>query len=133
MEDCIFCQIVKGKIPCYKIYEDDNFLAFLDIYPYSPGHTMVIPKKHYRWVWDVENIGEYMEVCQKIAKHFQKILGKNLVFSAIFGRLVSHAHIHILPALNEDILSDNFSGIKRMNKLDNNKAGKMVEKLSLVK
>lgn len=51
--NCIFCEIVKGEIPAYKVYEDGNFLAFLDINPQSPGHTQVITKKHYRWVWDV--------------------------------------------------------------------------------
>ncbi len=80
MKDCIFCKIVRGEIPCHKIYEDDGFLAFLDINPQSPGHTQVIPKKHYRWVWDLPparaggaqagvpgNIGDYFGVVQKIA------------------------------------------------------------------
>jgi len=60
--NCIFCKIVKGEIPAYKIYEDENFLAFLDINPQSPGHTQVIPKRHYRWVWDIPNVGAYFEV-----------------------------------------------------------------------
>ena len=47
MEDCIFCKIVKGEIPCHKVYEDDDVLAFLDISPVNPGHTLVIPKRHY--------------------------------------------------------------------------------------
>ena len=65
MLNCIFCKIINKEIPCTKIYEDENFLAFLDINPLSPGHTQIIPKKHYRWVWDIENIGEYFEVVKK--------------------------------------------------------------------
>ncbi|KKT79078.1 MAG: Histidine triad (HIT) protein, partial [Parcubacteria group bacterium GW2011_GWF2_44_8b] len=60
--ECIFCKIVKGEIASCKVYEDENFLAFLDINPQSPGHTQVITKIHYRWVWDVPNAGEYFEV-----------------------------------------------------------------------
>ena len=58
-QNCIFCKIISGTIPSYKIYEDVNFLAFLDIHPQTPGHAQVIPKNHHRWVWDVPNIGEY--------------------------------------------------------------------------
>jgi len=67
MDDCIFCKIVKGEIPAFKVYEDNDFLAFLDINPISVGHTLLIPKKHYRWVYDVPNFGEYWQVAQKIA------------------------------------------------------------------
>ena len=61
----IFTKIVNGEIPCYKVAEDENFLAFLSIDPLSPGHTLVIPKKHYRWVWDVPNAGDFFEVAKK--------------------------------------------------------------------
>ena len=56
-DTCIFCKIVKKELPAYVVYENDNFLAFLDIYPLAPGHVQIIPKNHYRWVWDVPNIG----------------------------------------------------------------------------
>ncbi|MBI4122056.1 MAG: HIT domain-containing protein, partial [Parcubacteria group bacterium] len=59
--DCIFCTIVRGEIPVAQVYEDEDFLAFLDIHPQAPGHTQVIPKRHVRWVWDVENAGAYFE------------------------------------------------------------------------
>ena len=65
-DNCIFCKIVSGDIPSYKIYEDDEYLAFLDIAPFADGHTLVIPKKHYQFVWDVEEVGKYIEVAQKI-------------------------------------------------------------------
>ena len=97
MLDCIFCKIVACKIPSTKVYEDENFLAFLDIHPHSPGHTLIIPKKHYRWVWEVPNIGEYFEVARKIALAQQKAFGVDQINSQIIGEEVSHAHIWIFP------------------------------------
>lgn len=102
MEECIFCKIVKGEIPSYKVYEDENFLAFLDINPLNPGHTLVIPKKHYRWVWDVENVGEYFEVVRKIAKKLQRAYKIDFVVSGIAGNDVGHAHTHVIPRFESD-------------------------------
>lgn len=96
-ENCIFCKIVRGEIPCYKVYEDDNFLAFLDINPQSPGHTQVIPKKHHRWVWDVENVGEYFEVARKVALAQRKAFDTDFVLSKVVGDEVPHAHIWVFP------------------------------------
>lgn len=95
--DCIFCKIVKDEIPSYKIYEDQKYLAFLDIFPFSWGHTLVIPKKHYPFVWDVADIGGYFQVCQKIANHYRQILNNELIISHVFGEDVPHAHIHLIP------------------------------------
>lgn len=104
MEGCIFCKMAKGEIPSHKIYEDEDFMSFLDIRPLSPGHTLVIPKKHYRWVWDLPagrqgcpNIGRYFEITQKIARAIQKSFGTEEVFSKIIGEEVPHAHIWIFP------------------------------------
>ena len=97
MKDCIFCKIARGEAPCYKVYEDGKYIAFLDIYPYVEGHTLVIPKKHYRWVYDVENFEEYWGVVLKITKAIQKVLHPDFVEYLTFGLLVSHAHVHILP------------------------------------
>ena len=66
-KDCIFCKIVAGELPAYKVYEDQDTMAFLDINPTAFGHTLVIPKKHFRYVWDVPNAGEYFEVVKKVA------------------------------------------------------------------
>ncbi len=97
MENCIFCKIVRGEVPAEKVYEDNNFLAFLDIRPLSPGHTLVIPKKHYRWVWDVENTGDYFEIAKKIAKAQMKAFDTDFILSKIVGDEVPHAHIWIFP------------------------------------
>ena len=57
--DCIFCRIIADEIPSHKLHQDENFVAFLDIQPLNNGHTLVVPRKHYRWVYDVEKFGEY--------------------------------------------------------------------------
>jgi histidine triad (HIT) family protein len=106
MDNCIFCKIVRGEIPAHKVYEDENFLAFLDIRPETPGHTQVIPKKHYRWVWDLpENlIGEYFKVVQKIALAQGKAFDTDFILSKIVGDEVPHAHIWVFP--NRDVKGD---------------------------
>jgi len=98
--NCIFCKIVRGEIPSYKVYEDKDYLAFLDINPQSPGHTQVIPKQHYRWVWDIPNTGAYFEVVRKIAKAQQKAFGTDFILSKIIGDEVEHAHIWVFPNSN---------------------------------
>ncbi|MFA6158693.1 MAG: HIT domain-containing protein [Candidatus Paceibacterota bacterium] len=92
---CIFCKIAAGTIPCHKIYEDADFLAFLDINPVSAGHALVIPKQHHRWVWDVPNVGAYFEVARQIALAQKKAFGTDEVFSKIIGEDVPHAHIWV--------------------------------------
>ena len=96
MTDCIFCKIVAGELPCYKIYEDDKFLAFLDIFPSTEGHTLVIPKQHVEWVWEYPQLGEYFEVVGKIARHHREIT-KDVVRENIDGWQIPHAHIHLKP------------------------------------
>ncbi len=95
MDDCLFCQIVSGSIPAHRVYEDSQFLAFLDIRPLSPGHTLVIPKTHYRFVWDVADIKEYFTIVQKIAKALQKVSGTDEVFMRVIGEEVPHAHVWV--------------------------------------
>ncbi|MES2436483.1 MAG: HIT domain-containing protein [Patescibacteria group bacterium] len=101
MDTCIFCKIIRGEIPSHKVYEDDQFFAFLDIHPQSAGHVQVIPKDHYRWVWDVPNAGAYFEVAQKIAVAQKKAFGVEAVWSKIMGDEVPHAHIWVFPSVPE--------------------------------
>lgn len=98
MKDCIFCKIVRGEIPAHKVYEDEHFLAFLDIHPQSPGHAQVIPKAHYRWVWDLPNVGAYFEIVRNLARAQQKVFGTDWVLSKIVGDEVAHAHIWVFPS-----------------------------------
>ena len=102
MDNCIFCKIVKGEIPSTKVYEDENFLAFLDIHPLGSGHTQVIPKKHYRWVWDVPNAGEFFEIVKKIALAQKKAFNAEIIRSQIYGEEVTHAHIWVWPEIVGD-------------------------------
>jgi histidine triad (HIT) family protein len=101
MKECIFCKIVKGEIPCYKIAENDDFLAFLDISQMTKGHTLVIPKKHYQFMWDVPNIGGYFEFVKKVGNHFID-LGYKYVDTITMGRQIAHAHIHLIPHNADD-------------------------------
>ena len=74
MDNCIFCKIIRGEIPCQKIAENNDFLAFLTIYPFTEGHTLIIPKKHFRWVNDVPNFGEYWDFSRKVSQKIQNKL-----------------------------------------------------------
>ena len=102
MIDCIFCKISSHEIPSNIVFENENFLAFLDIRPLNPGHTLVIPRKHYRWVWDVPIPGLYFEVVTRIAKALQKVMKTEWIASEIAGMGVHHAHIHLIPRLPDD-------------------------------
>lgn len=117
MNDCIFCKIIAGTIPAHRVYEDEQFIAFLDIHPQSPGHVQVIPKQHYRWVWDVPNVGEYFEVVRKIAQAQQKAFGTEWVLSRIVGDEVPHAHIWVFPSDeakgDRNALEENTEAIRR--------------------
>lgn len=93
---CVFCMIIKGDIPSYKIYEDKDYLAILDISQFTEGHTIVLPKKHIEFIWDSRQIGKYFEVIQKIANHYRS-LDYKYVDSMTFGRKVPHAHVHLIP------------------------------------
>jgi histidine triad (HIT) family protein len=106
METCVFCKIAKGEIPSYKVYEDPDFLAFLDIAPLNLGQTLVIPKKHYRWTWDVPNFGEYWEVAGKVAKAQIKSLDAKMVEFLTHGMDVTHAHIWVVPIYKDEVFID---------------------------
>lgn len=114
MDDCIFCKIVRGEIPSYKIYEDDKVIAFLDINPLSKGHTLVLPKQHYVNILDMpEDLYCYIA---KIVKRVSMILDEKYKPEGIIinqnngnraGQEVLHAHIHIKPVYKDTkILSE---------------------------
>lgn len=95
--DCIFCKIVAGTVPSEKVYEDETFLAFLDIRPLSPGHTLVIPKEHHRWVWDVPMYAAYLDVVKRIALAQRAAFGTDAIRAKIVGEEVPHAHVWVFP------------------------------------
>ena len=102
MNDCIFCKIVKGDIPCFKVYEDEKFLGFLDIKPLNPGNSLLITKEHYRWVHDVPGFGNYWEAAKKLALATQKVVRSNSINFLTLGYEVPHAHIRIVPRFEND-------------------------------
>jgi histidine triad (HIT) family protein len=115
MDDCIFCKIVKGEIPCHKVYEDEKYLAFLDINPVSEGHTLLISKTHFRWVYDVPNFGEYFEVAKKIALGIKESsLNPEFVSFITVGNEIPHAHIHIIPRVLNDSIGPVLSSIPHL-------------------
>lgn len=109
MNDCIFCKIIKGEIPSYKIYEDDKTYAFLDIACDCEGHTLVIPKKHCTNVLDCDKdyLAATMESVQKIAKHYVEDCGYdgvNIINASgeAAQQSVFHLHFHIYPRKKAD-------------------------------
>jgi histidine triad (HIT) family protein len=95
----IFTKIVKGEIPSYKIAEDENYYAFLDINPLAKGHTLVIPKKEVDYIFDVEDdlLANMMVFAKKIALAIDKVMDCKRVGIAVLGLEVPHAHIHLIP------------------------------------
>jgi len=108
MSDCIFCKIVAGEMPSYKIYEDEKYLVFLDAFPKTTAQMLVIPKEHVEWVWDYNNLGEYYELVGRVARHVRKISGEP-VRQMVYGFEVSHAHIQIRPGRYDDLKGEKVS------------------------
>lgn len=102
MKDCIFCKIVDGNVPCMKVYEDDICLAYLDINPDSDGHTLIIPKTHYKDIYDIpsDTLSHIYEIAKDIMKLLEEKLGCNgftLVQNNGSIQEVKHYHLHIKP------------------------------------
>lgn len=107
--DCLFCKIARGEIPCAKVYEDENFLAFLDIGPIIKGHTLVIPREHYATLPETPGplLAEMMSVVQRIAGaqlNALKADGVNVIQNngRASGQLVDHIHFHVIPRFSND-------------------------------
>ena len=94
----VFTKIIRGEIPCYKIYEDDKTLAFLDIAPEAVGHTLVVPKVEVEKIYELSNedYQALMATVKKLMVHYEKVLGKRMTMKVV-GVDVPHAHVHILP------------------------------------
>ena len=107
--DCIFCRIVEGKIPCYKIYEDGEVLAFLDIGPVNYGHTLVIPKAHHKNIEEIQEelLGKLIAVVKKVGKSIKENLGSegynvSVNNDPVSGQLIPHLHFHVIPRAQGD-------------------------------
>jgi histidine triad (HIT) family protein len=95
----IFTKIIKGEIPCYKVAEDDNYFAFLDINPLRAGHTLVVPKRETDYVFDLDDdyLGGMIIFSKKVAAAIKSAIPCNRIGVAILGLEVPHAHIHLVP------------------------------------
>lgn len=105
--DCIFCKIIKGEIPCYKVYEDDLVLAFLDVNPKTNGHTLIIPKQHTLDLTSIDNntLLHIMEVARKLSKILEEKLdsvGITLIQNNGAPQEVKHFHLHLIPTYKEE-------------------------------
>ena len=105
----IFTKIIEGTIPCYKIAEDENYFAFLDISPLAKGHTLVVPKKEVDYIFDLDQttLAGLTLFAQKVAKAIDKAVPCKRVGVAVIGLEVPHAHIHLIPLHSIDEI--NFS------------------------
>ena len=99
----IFSRIIHGEIPCYKIAENDKFFAFLDINPVSKGHTLVVPKKEVDYIFTLgdEELGEMMVFAKKVSAAIEKAMPCKRIGVAVIGLEVPHAHIHLIPIVEE--------------------------------
>jgi histidine triad (HIT) family protein len=102
MQDSIFTKIVNGELPCHKIFEDELTLAFLDIHPLLPGHTLVISKEQFQFVWDLPPhvYSAVMETSRRVALRLREVMDAPYIHSGIVGVDVPHAHVHLIPFSN---------------------------------
>ncbi len=138
MEDCIFCKILAGEIPCAKIYEDEDVLAFLDLFPLTKGHALVISKQHFVDVFDVSE-----DALQKIAIAAKNISTKlKMVLSADgirlsqsngkhAGQAVFHFHLHIIPRYENDGVGMTETTTAHPPKADFEELKKLAERLKM--
>lgn len=101
----IFTKIINGDIPCHKVHESDEFLAFLDIMPIKKGHVLVVPKKEVDYIFDIEDdlLGRMMTFSKEVAAKIKAVFPCNRIGVTVIGLEVPHAHIHLIPI---DRLSD---------------------------
>jgi histidine triad (HIT) family protein len=106
----IFTRIINGEIPCYRVAENDRFIAFLDVRPLKAGHTLVVPKKEVDYIFDLDEdmLAGMMLFAQKVARAMKEVIECNRIGVAVLGLEVPHAHIHLIPITREgDMLFTN--------------------------
>ncbi|HEX9948656.1 MAG TPA: HIT family protein [Thermodesulfobacteriota bacterium] len=113
---CIFCEIVAGKAPAHRIYEDELSLGILDINPFAEGHSLVIPKRHVPWWHDLaeEETESLFRVARIIAKKLMKAFVPEFVCLYARGRRIPHTHIFLIPTKSGDFLDSFFNNLERV-------------------
>jgi histidine triad (HIT) family protein len=101
---CVFCDIVAGQNSHHIVYEDAEYMAFLDKYPLNAGHTQFIPKRHFRWVWDMDkaDLGFMFMKIRRVVQALEKVMDTEWVIADTGGIGVPHAHVHIVPRFEDD-------------------------------
>lgn len=110
----IFSKIIAREIPAYIVYEDENFLAFLDINPLKEGHTLVVPKKEVDYIFDLDDewLSKMMVFAKRVAKGIEKVVECKRVGMAVVGLEVPHCHIHLIPISKVDDMNFSNGSIK---------------------
>jgi histidine triad (HIT) family protein len=106
----VFTRIINGEIPCYRVAEDDRYIAFLDVRPLKAGHTLVVPKREVDYIFDLDEdtLAGMMLFAQKVARAMKEVIECNRIGIAVLGLEVPHAHIHLIPISREgDMLFTN--------------------------
>jgi len=114
MKNCVFCAMVEGKSPCYKICEDDLSFAILDISPFSKGHCLVLPKKHVPWwheLTETENVSLF-SMAKKVADQLMRVLKPDFVCMYARGRRIPHTHVFLVPTYSGDVLDKFFNALE---------------------
>ncbi len=132
-KECLFCRIVRNEIPAKKVFEDEKVLAFLDINPRNPGHTLVIPKKHYETILDIPEaeIGDLFKTVKKISAMIKNGLNAQGISisqsnGSVAGQVVAHMHVHVIPRfVTEGPVG--LEGILPVKKLDEKSMDKIVD------
>ncbi|MDX1765802.1 MAG: HIT domain-containing protein [Candidatus Saccharimonadales bacterium] len=128
MDDCLFCKIIKGDIPSHKVYEDDKVVAFLDVYPATEGFTLVLPKKHSDYIWDMDddNYAYLQQKVKDIGNHLRKIYQPPWVGIQVEGVGVAHTHVKVFPF---STVEEYRTEPDRSGEPDHEKLAKIAEKL----
>lgn len=102
MGDCIFCKIAGGEIPSHTLYEDDDFIVMLDIYPTTEGYTLIIPKQHADYVWDMDETqyARAMQLARQVAAKIKEVYQPKYVGLKVEGTHLAHAHIKVFQFAN---------------------------------
>jgi histidine triad (HIT) family protein len=136
MQDSVFTKIIKGEIPCHKVYEDDRTLAFMDIHPIVPGHVLVVPKNQVDHIDDLPET-DYIalfESVKKVASRVKEVLGTERAILLVMGYDVPHAHVHVLPSSSGE---EFYSAIGRVKEAassepDHQKLTAMAERIAFI-
>ena len=109
MDNCIFCKILSGAAPSHQVWENESYFAFLDINPVNPGHTMIIPKHHIDYVFDLEEplYSELFEVSKQLSEPIKRAMQAKRIGVVIEGFSVSHLHVHLVPINDVNELNPN--------------------------